>query len=103
PVGKYHMEDLFYAGGVPALLKELLPLLHGEAMTVTGQTVAENVAAAEILNSDVIRSRQQPLHDEGGLTVLRGNLAPDGAIIKHAAATPALLRHRGPALVFRNL
>lgn len=103
PVGKYHMEDLFYAGGVPALLKELLPLLHGEAMTVTGQTVAENVAAAEILNSDVIRSRQQPLREEGGLTVLRGNLAPDGAIIKHAAATPALLRHRGPALVFRNL
>lgn len=103
PIGGYHMEDLFYAGGVPAVLHELLPLLHGDALTVTGHTLAENVAGAEIINRDVIRSRQEPLREEGGLTVLRGNLAPDGAIIKHAAATPRLLNHRGPALVFRSL
>jgi dihydroxy-acid dehydratase len=103
PVGNYQMEDLFYAGGIPAVLKQLLPLLHGDALTVTGRSLAENVAEAEILNADVIRSLDQPLQAEGGLSVLWGNLAPDGAIIKHAAATPHLLRHRGRAVVFRGM
>ena len=103
PSGKYQMEDLFYAGGIPAVLKELLPLLHGDALTVTGRTLAQNVADAEVTNSDVIRSLADPLAAEGGLSILRGNLAPEGAVIKHAAATPALCNHRGPALVFKDV
>ena len=103
PSGEYQMEDLFYAGGIPAVLKQLLPLLHGDALTVTGRTLAENVADAEVSNSDVIRSLDDALAPEGGLSILRGNLAPDGAVIKHAAATPALCQHRGPALVFKDV
>ena len=103
PSGKYQMEDLYYAGGIPAILKELLPLLHGDAMTVTGRTMAENVANAEVYNRDIIRPLSEPLKAEGGLTVLRGNLAPDGAVIKHAAATAALLHHRGRAVVFKSI
>jgi dihydroxy-acid dehydratase len=103
PSGKYQMEDLFYAGGIPAVLRQLLPLLHGDAMTVTGKTLAENVQNAEIQNEDVIRSLDNPLQPEGGLAIVRGNLAPDGATIKHSAATPALLQHRGPAVVFRDV
>ena len=102
PSGQYQMEDLFYAGGISAVLKQLLPLLHGDVLTVTGRTLAENVQAAEIYNADVIRTREQPLKAEGGLAILRGNLAPDGAVIKHAAATPTLLQHRGRAIVFKN-
>lgn len=102
PSGKYQMEDLFYAGGIPAVLKQLLPLLHGDALTVTGHTLAENVQEAEIYNSDVIRTLDNALKPEGGLAILRGNLAPDGAVIKHAAATTALLQHRGRAIVFKN-
>ena len=102
PTGKYQMEDLFYAGGIPAVLKQLLPLLHGDALTVTGKTMAENVAGAEVSNTDVIRSLDDRLDAEGGLSILRGNLAPDGAVIKHAAATPALCNHRGPAIVFKD-
>ena len=102
PSGEYQMEDLFYAGGVPAVLKELLPLLHGDALTVTGRTLAANVAAANVSNGEVIRSLDDPLAPEGGLSILRGNLAPDGAVIKHAAASPALCQHRGPALVFKD-
>jgi dihydroxy-acid dehydratase len=103
PTGKYQMEDLYYGGGIPAILKELLPLLHGDALTVTGRTMAENVANAEVYNRDIIRPLSEPLKQEGGLTILRGNLAPDGAVIKHAAATPALLQHRGRAVVFKSI
>jgi dihydroxy-acid dehydratase len=103
PAGSYQMEDLFEAGGIPAVLNQLLPLLHGDALTVTGKTLAENVAEATIQDTDVIRSLDNPLQPEGGTAVLRGNLAPDGAVIKHAAATPALLTHRGRAVVFRNM
>src|SRR5688572_29936973 len=99
PSGKYQMEDLFYAGGIPAVLRQLLPLLHGDAPTVTGRTLAENVRNVEIQNSDVIRDLDNPLQAEGGLAIVRGNLAPDGAVIKHSAATPALLQHRGAAVV----
>jgi dihydroxy-acid dehydratase len=102
PSGKYQMEDLHFAGGIPAVLKELLPLLHGDALTVTGRTLAENASDAEVQDRDIIRLLTEPLQSEGGLAILRGNLAPDGAVIKHAAATPGLLRHRGKAVVFRN-
>lgn len=103
PSGQYQMEDLFYAGGVPALLKQLLPLLHGDALTVTGRTLAENVERAEVVDVDVIRSLDNPLVDHGGFSVLRGNLCPDGAVLKHAAASPELLQHRGRALVFESI
>ncbi|MCL4860414.1 MAG: dihydroxy-acid dehydratase [Caldilineaceae bacterium] len=102
PSGQYQMEDLHFAGGIPAVLKELLPLLHGDAMTVSGRTLAEMAQAAEVHDRDVIRPLGEPLQPEGGLAILRGNLAPDGAVIKQAAATPALLRHRGRAVVFKN-
>jgi dihydroxy-acid dehydratase len=103
PAGKYQMEELFEAGGIPAVLRELLPILHGDALTVTGRTLAENVADATIRDPETIRPFADPLDREGGLAVLRGNLAPDGAVIKHAAATPRLLQHRGRAVVFRDL
>lgn len=103
PAGHYQMEDLFHAGGIPAVLKQLLPLLHGEALTVTGKSLAENVQEAEVHDDDVIRALESPLKPEGGLAVLYGNLAPDGAVIKHSAATPQLMQHRGRAVVFRNI
>ena len=103
PAGKYQMEELFEAGGIPAVMRQLLPLLHGDALTVAGKTLAENVAGATIRDGEVIRTLDNPLHPEGGLAVLRGNLAPDGAVIKHAAASPRLLQHRGRAVVFRDM
>lgn len=103
PSGAYQMEDLFYAGGISAVLRNLLPLLHGDSLTVTGATLAQNVAASPTVDPEVIRGREDPLREEGGLAVLRGNLAPDGAVIKHAAASPELLLHRGRALVFRSV
>ena len=103
PAGKFQMEDFFYAGGVPAVLKELLPLLHGDALTVTGRTLAENVAQSDVVDSEVVQSQDDPLKPEGGLAILRGNLAPSGAVIKHAAASPGLLQHRGRAVVFHSI
>jgi L-arabonate dehydrase len=102
PSGKYLMEHLYYAGGVPAVMKEILPLLHGEALTVTGKTITENVAHATCYNRDVIRPLEDPLNKEGSLAVLFGSLAPNGAVIKTAAASPALLQHTGKAVVFEN-
>lgn len=102
PSGEYLMEDFYYAGGLPAAMKEILHLLHGDALTVTGKTVRENVESAECHNREVIRTADQPLHREGGTVVLYGNLAPDGAVIKQTAASPHLLRHRGKAYVFET-
>ena len=102
PSGEYLMEDFFHAGGIPAVMREILPLLHGDALTATGQTVAENLANAETFNRDVIRTLDAPLAAEGGLAILRGNLCPDGAVIKQSAASPHLLRHTGPAYVFED-
>lgn len=102
PSGKYLMEDFFYAGGLPVVLRELLPLLHGECLTVNGKTLEENVRGAECLNRDVIRPLKEPLHAEGGTWILYGNLAPRGAVIKHTAASQHLLQHRGPAYVFED-
>ncbi|MDE0139834.1 MAG: dihydroxy-acid dehydratase [Caldilineaceae bacterium] len=103
PAGSFQMEDFFYAGGVPAIMRQLLPLLHGGEPTVTGRTVSENVAQSNIVDTEVIASPDKPLKSEGGLAILRGNLAPEGAVIKHAAASPGLLQHRGRAIVFQGI
>ena len=101
PSGKYLMEDFCYAGGLPAVMRELGGLLHAGALTVTGQTVGENISGAPCWNRDVIMPLDQPFQPAGsGTAVLRGNLAPDGAVIKQSAASPHLLKHRGRALVF---
>lgn len=103
PSGEYQMEQFYEAGGLPAVMKQLLPLLHRDALTANGKTLGENVAAAEIVDERVIRTLEQPLHPEGGTVILRGNLCPDGAVIKQTAASPELMRHRGPALVFKSV
>lgn len=102
PAGAYLMEDFYYAGGLRALLAELGEQLHRGCLTVNGRTLGENNDGALIYNEDVIRRRDHPLSETGGLTVLRGNLAPDGAIIKPTAADPSLLKHSGRAVVFRD-
>jgi dihydroxy-acid dehydratase len=102
PSGEYVMEDFFHAGGLPALLKQILPLLHRDALTVNGKSLEANNADAVIHNEDVIRLTSKPLQGEGGIAILRGNLCPDGAVIKQSAASPHLLKHRGPAYVFDN-
>jgi dihydroxy-acid dehydratase len=102
PSGKHLMEDFFHAGGLPAVLRELLPLLHRDSLTANGKTIGENVETAECFNRDVIRAFDEPLHPEGGTVVLRGNLAPDGAVFKQTAASPELCQHTGPAYVFEN-
>jgi dihydroxy-acid dehydratase len=102
PSGKYLMEDFFYAGGLPAVLKQLLPLLHGGALTVNGQSIADNVKDAKCFNEDVIRPLAMPLAGEGGTVILFGNLCPDGAVLKQSAASPHLLTHRGRAVVFED-
>ncbi|MCU1411020.1 MAG: ilvD1 [Rhodoglobus sp.] len=104
PSGAFLMEDFAYAGGVPALLHELSAVIHGDAMTVTGRTLAENIVPFRNDDSAVIRPLSNPVQPAGsGTAVLRGNLAPDGAVIKVSAADPALLTHLGPALVFDSL
>jgi len=100
PSGKYLMEDFYYAGGLSALLKALASHLELSCLTITGKTLGENISPAEIYNSDVIRSLDNPAFSSGGLTILRGNLAPNGAVIKAVAADPALLKHSGRAIVF---
>ena len=100
PSGKYLMEDFYYAGGLSALLKALAPELDLSARTVTGKTLGENISGSEIYNKDVIRTLDNPVYGSAGLAILRGNLAPNGAVIKSAAAEPRLLKHSGPAIVF---
>ena len=97
---RYLMEDFYYAGGLRALLSELKDLLHLDCRTVNGRTLGENLEGARIYNPDVIRSRKNPLKASGGLVVVRGSLAPNGAVIKAAAASPKLLKHTGKAVVF---
>jgi dihydroxy-acid dehydratase len=104
PSGRYLMEDFCYAGGVPAVMRELGDLLHTDHVGVTGQTLAENIAGAQCWNRDVIAAVAEPLLPPGsGTAVLRGNLCPGGAVIKQSAASPHLLRHRGQALVFDSI
>ncbi len=136
PAGRFLMEDFFYAGGLRALLAQLLagqasslsrqagvspaasptggtpvgpdrqdacpPLLHGDALTVNGKTLRENIAGAQIHNPEVIRPRDKAISEEGGTAILRGNLAPRGAVIKHAAMDGRFMKHTGPAVVFRD-
>ena len=103
PSGKFLMEELAYAGGIPAVMKRIEHLLDTSVMTATGTSFATRLRDAEIHDDDVIRPLNNPLVEDGGLAVLRGNLAPDGAIIKPSAATPALMQHRGKAVVFDDI
>ncbi len=103
PSGQYLMEDFYYAGGLPAVIRELGGLIHRDALTVNGRTIGENSAHAPCHDRDVIRTLEAPLTPTGGLAVLKGNLCPDGAIIKPSAASPELMRHRGRAVVFENI
>jgi dihydroxy-acid dehydratase len=103
PAGEHLFEDVHRAGGVAALLRELEPLLHLDVLTVTGRTLGASIAGASVYDRDVIRSLDTPLKPAGGLAVLRGSLAPRGAVVKTSAASPELLQHRGRAIVFDGI
>ena len=101
PSGKdYLMEDFYYAGGLPGLMSRLVEKLELEAKTVTGQSLGDTLAEAKVYNDDVIRTTKKAVYPEGSIAVVRGNLAPDGAVIKPAACDPKYYKHTGPALVF---
>ena len=100
PAGQYLMEDFYYAGGLPVVLNRLAERLRGDALTVNGKTMGENVAEVKCWNDDVIHTMDAPFKPNGGIAVLRGNLAPNGAVVKPAAASPELMKHRGRAIVF---
>ena len=102
PSGEFLMDDFYAAGGLCALLNQMGDLLHLDVPTINGNTLGENIEDRQVFNEQVIRSRDHPLAENGGTAVLRGNLAPDGAVIKHSAATPDLLQHTGPAVVFED-
>jgi len=103
PSGKYLMEDFCYAGGLPAVMKEIAADLHLDAITANGKTMGENIAGAENFNQDVIKPLNAPFMEKAGIAVLRGSLSPRGAVIKPSAATPALMVHTGRAVVFENI
>ncbi len=103
PSGAYLMEDFFYAGGLPAVIRELDGYIHKDAMTANGRTIWENCSDARTWNREVIFPVDRPFKPNGGIAVLRGNLAPDGAIIKPSAASPELMTHRGRAVVFESV
>ncbi len=105
PSGKYLMEDFYYAGGLPTVIRALgeQGLLHKDALTVNGKTIWENTQNSPNWNEDVIRPASNPITEHGGIAVLRGNLAPNGAVIKPSAASPHLLKHRGPAVTFDSI
>lgn len=103
PAGRHLMEDFHRAGGLLAVLNQVRDRLDGDAITVTGKPLVDALGGAEIWDTDVIRPRENPLQPHAGIAVLRGNLAPTGAVIKPAAATPDLLHHRGPAVVFDSI
>src|SRR5437868_6695878 len=102
PAGKYLMEDFYYAGGLRALLEQIRDRLNTEALTVNGRSLGENIAGARVFDDDVILPVDKALYQDGSLAVLRGNLCPDGAVIKPAAAEGRLHRHKGRAVVFRD-
>jgi L-arabonate dehydrase len=105
PSGRYLMEDFYYAGGLPAVIRALdqRNLIHRDALTVNGKTIWQNCQTAPNWNPEVIRPLENPLVEHGGIAVLRGNLAPDGAVLKPSAASPHLMQHRGRAVVFENI
>ena len=103
PTGQHYMEHLYEAGGLATILREMRHLMHLDALTVTGRTLGEDLEAQPVYEQNVVRTTADPIFKGGGIAVLRGNLAPGGAIIKQAAATPALMQHTGRAVVFENL
>ena len=103
PSGKYLMEDFFYAGGLPVIIKELKEYLHNDAITINGKTIRENNATPVCYNQDVITSVENPFQQNAGIAVLKGNLCEQGAVIKPSAASPKLMKHRGPAVVFETI
>jgi dihydroxyacid dehydratase/phosphogluconate dehydratase len=103
PSGRFLMEDLYYAGGLPAVIRRIGEAINRDALTVNGKTIWQNCAEAECFNDEVIRPLEKALTASGGIAVLRGNLAPDGAVLKPSAATPALMQHRGKAVVFETI
>ncbi len=103
PSGKYFMEDLYYAGGLPAVMKELLPKLNRDTITVTGKSVATNLSDAECYNREIVASLQEPVHPVSGIIVLKGNLCEAGAVIKPSAASKHLMNHSGKAVVFEDI
>jgi dihydroxy-acid dehydratase len=103
PSGKYLMEDFYYAGGLPVVIREMKPHLHNDAITVNGKTLGENNVKSPCYGTDVIATLEQPLQYEAGIVVLKGNLCENGAIIKPSAATAALMKHRGRAVVFETM
>jgi L-arabonate dehydrase len=103
PSGRFLMEDFYYAGGIPAVVRALGHLIHGKALTVNGKTMRQNTADAPCWNAEVIHSREKPIRERAGIAVLRGNLAPSGALIKPSAAAPRLIKHRGRAVVFTSI
>ncbi len=100
PSGPYDMEELDNAGGLPALMKELMKFLHTDALTVTSKTVGENIKNAKVSNAEVIRPLTNPVHKEGGIVILKGNVAPKGAVVKAVAVSPKMMKHTGPAKVY---
>jgi L-arabonate dehydrase len=103
PSGENYMEDLYYSGGLPAVIKEMAAILHNDAITVNGISIGANSVAAEVYNRDVIGTMEQPFKPESGMVIVKGNLAPNGAVIKPSAASPELLKHTGKAVVFENI
>ncbi len=102
PSGKFLMEDFYYAGGLRALVRNMLSLLHADSLTANGRSLGDNVADADVFEPDIIRTLDNPILAEGGLVVVKGTLAPQGAVIKPSAATPALMKHRGRAVTFAD-
>ncbi|PWK25174.1 dihydroxy-acid dehydratase [Arcicella aurantiaca] len=103
PSGVHFMEDLYYAGGLPAVIKELKSVLHNDALTVNGRSIGANSEDAEVFSRDIVGTMEEPFKENSGIAVVRGNLAPNGAVIKPSAATPALMIHRGKAVVFETI
>ncbi|MEA5461764.1 IlvD/Edd family dehydratase [Arcicella sp. LKC2W] len=103
PSGQHFMEDLYYAGGLPAVIKELKSVLHNDVLTVNGRSIGMNSEDAEVFNRDIVGTMEAPFKENSGIAVVRGNLSPNGAVIKPSAATPELMIHRGKAVVFETI
>ncbi len=103
PSGSFFMEDLYYAGGLPAVIKEMKNVLHNDALTVNGKGIGANSESAEVFDRNIVGTMEVPFKESSGIAVVRGNLAPNGAVIKPSAATPALMTHRGKAVVFETI
>jgi dihydroxy-acid dehydratase len=103
PSGQFFMEDLYYSGGLPAVIKELSSVLHNGAITVNGKSIGDNSSDAEVYDRNIVATMEHPFKHDSGIAVVKGNLAPNGAVLKPSAATPALMTHRGKAVVFETI